>query len=62
MSDFFPQGKVPKSYLGEPPKMVELPVFARLVVLFVFILIVIGMVRQLKVNDVILSSQQKNPH
>jgi hypothetical protein len=35
--------------------MVELPVFARLVVLVVFILIVIGMVWQFKANDVILS-------
>jgi hypothetical protein len=49
--------------------MVELPVFERLVVLFVFILTVIGMMRQSKANDVILSfgfcdqcAIQKIPH
>jgi hypothetical protein len=35
--------------------MVELPVFARLVILFVVSLVVIKVVRQLKANDVILS-------
>jgi hypothetical protein len=55
MSEFFLEARCQNHDLDELPNMVELPVFARLVILFVVSLVVIKVVRQLKANDVILS-------